>query len=89
MTKCDFVQSCTLLGPNVQVMALGARASKTCAKLLLHLAWDALRKRKNYRFHHCFREEDSMMWLKCTAADIACISCLVSIYLWYSVGMWC
>lgn len=31
---------------------------------MLHLCWDALRLKKNYRFTHCFGDEDGMMHLK-------------------------
>lgn len=41
------------------------------SKMMIHIAQAALRWGRNARFHHTFREEDGMCWLKRFKAEIA------------------
>lgn len=45
-----------------------------CAQLVLHMARDAKFRKKNFRFYHCFGDEDGMKHLKCYLAQQICCS---------------
>lgn len=44
-------------------------------ELVLHMCRDARHRRKNFRFFHCFQDEDGMKHLKCALADFVFLLC--------------
>ena len=46
------------------------------AKMVIHMARDAWYRKKNFRFYHCFGDEDGMKHLKCCLAKyFFCAQC--------------
>ena len=47
------------------------------AKMVIHMARDAWYRKKNFRFYHCFGDEDGMKHLKCCLAKyFFCAQCV-------------
>lgn len=55
-----------------------AEISIARAKMVLHMARDCKLWRKNFRFYHCFGDEDSMKHLKSILANIILLTLYLS-----------
>ena len=57
--------------------------------MVIHMARDALYRKKNYRFYHCFGDEDGMKHLKWCLAYHVCSFCAMSFcaHVWSTVSL--
>lgn len=51
--------------------------------MILHLAQQARRHKRNGRFQHCFQDEDGMGWLK-GARAIVCVCGIFGLFIFLS-----